>query len=426
VAVYPNGTESKASNEVASTLVSGTPIIKNISVRNTDATNGSIFVAWKKPDRLDTIPALGPYEYIIYRAESISGINFQQISSIQTADLSDTVYIDTLINTQTKAYLYKIELYNNPPGNRFLIGDPSYASSLYLEAAPGDRKSKLTIKRNVPWINSRYDVFRLNETTMSYDSIGTTNLLTFIDPGLVNGIQYCYYIRSTGDYQQPGLPKNLINLSERTCNTPVDNEPPCVPSLQVKPQCDSLYNTLIWTITDSSCNNDIAGYKIYYKMTSSENLVLLTTIEDRNTLTYRHSPGEVIAGCYTISAFDSVGNESNMSAMVCKDSCNFYEIPNVFTPNGDGFNDKLVAKSSGLVEKVDFRLFNRNGLMLFHTSDPKLNWDGTYKGKIVSPGVYFYECDVSERRIEGIHTFHMSGFVHVITESGAKVNKEQL
>jgi hypothetical protein len=63
-------------------------------------------------------------------------------------------------------------------------------------------------------------------------------------------------------------------------------------------------------------------------------------------------------------------------------------------------------------------------LELFRTSEPKLNWDGTYKGKIVSPGVYFYQCDVTERRISGLEMFHLSGFVHVITEEGA-TNKPQ-
>ena len=135
-------------------------------------------------------------------------------------------------------------------------------------------------------------------------------------------------------------------------------------------------------------------------------------------------PGETIAGCYAISAFDSNGNESAKSVMICIDSCNFYEIPNVFTPNGDNINDKLVAKTSGLVEKIDFRLFNRDGMMLFRTEDPKIDWDGTYKGKIVSPGVYFYQCDVYETRISGLELFHLSGFVHVITELNSKVNKE--
>ncbi|HRR16851.1 MAG TPA: hypothetical protein P5320_09000, partial [Bacteroidales bacterium] len=40
VAVYPDGTESKASNEVTSTLVSGIPVIRNVSVRNTDVSKG--------------------------------------------------------------------------------------------------------------------------------------------------------------------------------------------------------------------------------------------------------------------------------------------------------------------------------------------------------------------------------------------------
>jgi gliding motility-associated-like protein len=129
-----------------------------------------------------------------------------------------------------------------------------------------------------------------------------------------------------------------------------------------------------------------------------------------------------LTGIFRVRQFPGV-NESDKSLMVCIDSCNFYEIPNVFTPNGDNINDKLVAKTSGLVERIDFKLFNRNGLMLFRTEDPRINWDGTYKGKIVSPGVYFYECDVWENRISGVELFHLSGFIHVITELNSKINK---
>jgi hypothetical protein len=102
VAVYPNGAESKASNEVTSTLVSGVPIIRNVSIRNTDLTKGSVYLAWKKPEKLDTISAYGPFEYIIYRAEGITGTDFQPIKSIQTPDLNDTTFVDTLLNTSTK------------------------------------------------------------------------------------------------------------------------------------------------------------------------------------------------------------------------------------------------------------------------------------------------------------------------------------
>jgi gliding motility-associated-like protein len=158
-------------------------------------------------------------------------------------------------------------------------------------------------------------------------------------------------------------------------------------------------------------------------MTSQENLTLLATINDKNVFTYRHYPGDIVSGCYAVSAFDSNGNEGEKSLMVCIDSCNFYEIPNVFTPNGDDINDRLVAKASGLVEKIEFKLYNRNGLLLFRTENPRIEWDGTYNGRIVSPGVYFYQCDVFERRISGLEQFHLSGFVHVITEENAEVKK---
>ncbi|MFO7575221.1 MAG: gliding motility-associated C-terminal domain-containing protein [Bacteroidales bacterium] len=420
VAVYPNGTESKASNELVSSLVTGVPVIRNVSVRTTDITNGSIELIWKKPDGLDTIPTVtGPYEYLIYRADGVSGEGFQLIASIPSADLNDTVYIDNLINTTIRGYIYKVELYNDAPGNRFLIGDPGIASSIFIQASPGDRKVRFTISRNVPWINTRYDFFRYNEVTLTYDSIGSTNQLEWVDTGLENGENYCYYVRSYGGYVIDGYPKDLLNFSQTTCAVPVDNEPPCPPEIWVSSECDSLYNLVRWAIDDRECFDDVAGYRIHYKPEYEGDLNEIMEINDPNVFSYKHYPGILVAGCYGVTAYDSVGNESDMSLVICVDSCDFYEIPNVFTPNGDGINDLLVARASSMVERVDFKLYNRVGQMIFSTEEPKLNWDGTYRGKIVSPGIYFYHCDVYEMRITGLELFHLSGFVHVITEKGA-------
>lgn len=425
VAVFPNGIESKASNEITSSLVSGVPVIKNVSVRNTDPVNGSIFISWMKPSQLDTIPANGPYGYLLYRAVGTGGKDYVQVKSLITTDLNDTIIVDTLINTTTTGYVYRLELWNNEAGNRFLIGEPAYASSLYLKASAGDRKARLSFARNVPWINTRYDIYRLNESTSAYDSIGSTNQLSYTDQQLENGREYCYLIRSYGGYLSDDLPKDLLNFSEKQCVIPLDNEPPCPPEISVTSQCDSLYNTVRWTINDPVCLNDIAGYRIYYKLTTEESLALITEIADPGVFSYKHFPGDIISGCYAVSSIDLKGNESEKSVMVCIDSCNFYEIPNVFTPNGDDINDRLVAKTTGLIEKVNFRLFNRNGLLIFSTAKPRIDWDGTYNGRIVSPGVYFYECDVYENRISGTEIFHLSGFVHVITELDAKVKKQE-
>src|SRR5665647_161012 len=412
VAVYPNGTESKPSNEIVTALIKGLPLITHVSIRNTSSTNGSLTLAWHKPLHLDTIPANGPYEYRIYRAEGITGTDYQLIYTLPTADLNDTVYIDTLINTLDKGWIYKIELYNNESGNRFLIGDPGIASSLFADASPGDRKVRFELKRNVPWINTAYDFYRFDGT--AWVLIGSTSgQLTFVDGNLVNGTEYCYYVVSKGGYQGVGTPKNLINFSQQICITPVDNEPPCTPVLTVSSQCDSLYNMVRWTITDQLCYEDVAAYKLYYKQTSEEELGLLVTIDDRDIHKYIHNLPDYVAGCYAVSTVDDVGNESDLSAMICVDSCNFYEIPNVFTPNGDDFNDWLVAKTSVLVEKVEFRLFNRAGVLVFSTQEPKLNWDGTYKGKVVPAGVYYYDCEVFERRISGIEQFHLLSLIHI-------------
>lgn len=417
VAVYPNGTESKPSNETVTALITGVPLITNVSVRNTHPVNGSLTLAWQKPRLLDTIPASGPYEYLIYRAEGVAGTSWQLIHTLPTADLNDTVYVDTLINTLDRGWVYRVELYNNAPGNRFLIGDPGIASSLFLTALPGDRKMRFQLTRNVPWINTSYDFYRFNGS--EWQLVGSTNQLNFTDLNLVNGTEYCYYVISRGSYQGDGTPKNLINYSQRTCAVPVDNEPPCTPDLTVSSQCDSLYNTVRWSVDDPLCSEDIAGYRLYYKQTTGEELSLLTTFNDREILKYIHSLPDYVAGCYAVSSFDVNGNESPLSEMICVDSCNFYEIPNVFTPNGDDVNDFLLAKTSVLVEKVEFRLFNRAGVLIFSTTEPRLNWDGTYKGKIVPSGVYYYDCEVFENRVSGLEQFHLSGFIHVITEKGA-------
>ena len=159
--------------------------------------------------------------------------------------------------------------------------------------------------------------------THAYDSVGSTNQLTFADLGLTNGKQYCYFVRSEGGYLANNMPKNLINLSQIGCTTPVDNEPPCAPALKVTSKCDSLYNTIRWAISDTACFADVAGYKIYSRMKTQDSLSLLTTINDKNIFSYNHFPGEIISGCYAVSSYDLKGNENIKSITVCIDSCNF-------------------------------------------------------------------------------------------------------
>jgi gliding motility-associated-like protein len=64
-------------------------------------------------------------------------------------------------------------------------------------------------------------------------------------------------------------------------------------------------------------------------------------------------------------------------------------VPNAFTPNSDGVNDKVYVRGT-FFDEVNLKIFNRAGEMLFQTSDQYTGWDGTYKGKAQDMGVYIY------------------------------------
>jgi len=64
--------------------------------------------------------------------------------------------------------------------------------------------------------------------------------------------------------------------------------------------------------------------------------------------------------------------------------------PNVFSPGvTEGINDVWKVSYRSI---IDFHcwIFNRWGNQIIELTDPSQGWDGTYKGKLVKPGVYYY------------------------------------
>jgi len=68
-------------------------------------------------------------------------------------------------------------------------------------------------------------------------------------------------------------------------------------------------------------------------------------------------------------------------------------IPTAFSPNGDGVNDILYIEGTGFA-KMDFRIFDRYGKMIFQTEDQTKGWDGTFAGKKQEMEVYTYYLKV--------------------------------
>ena len=95
-----------------------------------------------------------------------------------------------------------------------------------------------------------------------------------------------------------------------------------------------------------------------------------------------------------------------------------YELPNTFTPNGDGFNDVFVPMriTPDLITHVKMHIFNRWGRTVFDTDDIFINWDGRVagSGQPCSPGTYFYVCDVEMTTPEGPVTKRLQGVIMIV------------
>ncbi len=69
-------------------------------------------------------------------------------------------------------------------------------------------------------------------------------------------------------------------------------------------------------------------------------------------------------------------------------NCNIF-VPNIFSPNGDGYNDYLYVRSLCL-KNMDFAVFDRFGNKVFETRNQGTPWDGTYHGKAMDMGTYMW------------------------------------
>ena len=71
-------------------------------------------------------------------------------------------------------------------------------------------------------------------------------------------------------------------------------------------------------------------------------------------------------------------------------------VPNTFSPNNDGVNDKLFVRANE-PEKLLLRIFNRWGEMVFETRSSNEGWDGVFRGEPLNPDVFTYYLEITCR-----------------------------
>jgi len=75
-------------------------------------------------------------------------------------------------------------------------------------------------------------------------------------------------------------------------------------------------------------------------------------------------------------------------------------IPNVFSPNGDGLND--LFKPSGNFTKIDVKIYNRYGALIYTSIQLNEGWNGrTTAGEKCIEGTYFYIINTNVENFRG-------------------------
>lgn len=155
-------------------------------------------------------------------------------------------------------------------------------------------------------------------------------------------------------------------------------------------------SNLNWN-TYKSWKSGVKSYSIQIEKDNQFSTIYSATNSDS---IFQHSQqSEIIHGpyCYRILAISGDGIDSSYSNITCLISPSTLYFANAFSPNSDGINDKIGAKSlfvynhtAILGRNFSLRIYNLYGEIVFESINLDEEWDGMYKGKMVQEGVYIY------------------------------------
>ncbi len=427
---------SRASDVVCDAVASTAPIVNRISVLITDSLNGEILVAWLAPLDYDTVANPGPYEYKLQRGDP-NGDNFTTIATFTMDNLLDSSFIDTGLNTRDSTYSYRVIFSYNGGANEEATSWP--ANAIRLNGQGGDRSVTLTWEMNNFWHTPdslQQNVWQIidSDTVLLTTLTGGEQSVTIND--LNNGDTLCFLLETAHVLCIDTNLGSFINYTNMVCVVPFDDTPPCTPILSIKTNiCDGdfdwcspananleIENELSWSLPDTdfcdSLKENIVSYNLFYRKSLADDFELIHSHVNVDSLRFTHEDLDSYAGCYYIEAQNAFGLKSNPSNTVCNENCICYELPNVFTPNGDLFNDAFYPiPLVRFVESVDFKVYNRWEQLVFqHQGDPQINWDGRdSEGKELAAGVYFYEAEIKIIAIDPDDSSeHRKGWVLIV------------
>lgn len=135
--------------------------------------------------------------------------------------------------------------------------------------------------------------------------------------------------------------------------------------------------------------NSPADITLYYDNIADGEYDIIT--QWQNTPQWENLGPVSATGNYGLSGLTAAGydNFSTTPFALSSEVIASVFVPNIFSPNGDGFNDLLFVRGKGIAE-MEFIIYNRWGEKVFETTNMATGWDGTYLGEPLNLAVFVY------------------------------------
>lgn len=398
VVTFADGAKSKASDAYCVELPNVSPLLTRVSVAGTDVYDGRLEVSWIRPQEADSA--------VSYRL--FGGSEPDSLAFIAEFPFDSCVhYTDSGRNTEQLRYFYRVEIDEKAS---------SPASSVYLTATGKPYRVELAWVWDAPWEVLQFNIYRYSDSDSGFVRIDSTVESFYVDRAVSANQSYRYYVEAVGSYRSRRMPDLLYNLSNQVTETALYGEPCTSYLFLMQSSCNPLSNTLTWSFdslytrmedVDSGyvedCRASLSYYELYRRNPDQKEYTWIATLQGTE---YQDTDPGSLFSCYRVVGVSESGQESEPSNTVCTDNwhCFVFDLPNVFTPNGDGINDVLRARDYSYINSFSIKIVNRWGVEVFKSDRLDFEWNGQLhnKGKACPDGAYFYMAEfegIAEGRV---------------------------
>jgi len=392
-------------------LISGCPM--NIT-QNIDAGTCNAIVTWVAPTAADNcgIDSL------------IASHNPNTTFSIGTTTVTYIAY-DESLNTDTCSFTITIidnekPVISNLPTDTVLNNDTGNCSAVYNWSA-------VTATDNCA-LDSLISNFKSGDAF----PIGTTTVTYTAYDNALNAFSASFTV-TVNDTELPTIvcPSNISQCdSIVTWNSPIglDN---CVGSITNRNDGFNLFSgdqfpkgitTISYQVMDASNNQATCSFdvEVYTPPTANagpdlstrdiEPIQILASTTNENQIYWTPISGlsdpttkQPLANprqntIYTLRVVSADGCEVSDDVEILVELVTQLDATTLFTPNGDGRNDRWVVNKPELITGCQLVIFNRNGTEVYSTNNYINDWDGTIRGEELPEGTYYYIISCEDSR----------------------------